>query len=253
VFSIAHSALPEFFFWTTYFPFFKASLQPGYILFPTLKQITLIIFLFAIFIPVWRINLKYKIFISCALATLLFAYPRFDYFHLIPTLSVLSLIAGEVITTQIRSNYKNKFILLVSMFALGIFSFKYFTANWNSEIRFFETNIQSEATFLSLVTNSNDKIYMQNAPDQLLPLAKRLPPKPWIDEFPWYLENNDYQQKVVDGIKASNTKFVVSEPYETNKEFDLGTYKPTLVASYINDNYHNYIKLSNTLWLKVKN
>lgn len=245
--------LEEFFFWTIYFPFFKASSQPGYILFPTPKQIIFVLFLFAIFLPAIRAKSKYRIFVLGALTTTLFAYPRFDYFHLIPSLSILSLIVGETLFDQIKGRNAVKVLLLSSFAILSIFSYKYFISNWTQEIRFFETDILSSATFLSLITNPKDPIYVQNGPDQLLPLAKRLPPKPWATQFPWYLELNNYQKKVIDGINNTDTKFIVFKPYENKEKFDLGTYKPVLVASYINANYHNYIKISDSLWLKVKN
>lgn len=247
------NALSEFFFWTTYFPFFKASSQPGYILLPTIKQLIFVIFLFAIFIFIWRQNVKYKVFIFGALTTTLFAYPRFDYFHLIPALAILSLIAGENFFIQFNSKTASRILLFTSLVVLSTFTYKYFISNWTQEIRFFETDIASSATFLSLVTNPDDLIYIQNGPDQLLPLSKRLPPKPWVDEFPWYLEINNGQKKVADGINNSDAKFIVYKPYENKKEFDLGTYKPVTIANYINDNYHNYIKISDSLWLKIKN
>lgn len=243
----------EFFFWTIYFPFFRASYLPGYILLPTIKQFIFILFLFAPFVLVVFSNFKYKVFVLGALSITLFAYPRFDYFHLIPSLSILSLVAGEMFFSQMKSKKVVIMCLLSSLVVLGIFSYKYFKSNWTQEIRFFETDIQSAATFLSLVTNPVDRIYMQNAPDQLYPLSKRLPPKPWVDEFPWYLELNGYQKQVVDGINSSNTKFVVFKPYEIKKEFDLGTYKSALITGYINANYYDYIKISDSLWLKVKN
>ncbi len=250
---IRQQAQKEFFFWTIYFPFFRASSLPGYILLPTIKQFTFVLFLFLLFISAVAANFKHRIFIFGALSSTLFAYPRFDYFHLIPSLAILSLVAGEIILINIKNKNGGKILFLSSFIILSIFSYKYFKSNWTQEIRFFEANIQSSATFLSLVTSPDDKIYMQNAPDQLYPLSKRLPPKPWVDEFPWYLELNDYQKEVVDGINSSNTKFVVFKPYEIKKEFDLGTYKPALIASYINANYKDYIKISETLWLKVKN
>lgn len=250
---VKQHAISEFFFWTIYFPFFKASSLPGYLLFPTIKQVTIVFFLFALFIPVAYANLKYKIFFLGALAVTLFAYPRFDYFHLIPSLSILSLVAGDIFFFQMKNKNAVKILFLSSLVILSIFSYKYFISNWTQEIRFFETNIQSSATFLSLITNPKDPIYIQNGPDQLLPLAKRLPPKPWATQFPWYLELNNYQQKAIDGINNVGTKFIVFKPYENKGEFDLGTYKPVMVASYINANYHNYIQISDTLWLKVKN
>lgn len=245
--------LKEFFFWTTYFPFIRSSSLPGYVLLPTIKQFILILFLFAPFIPVVFSNLKYKVFILGSLSVTLFAYPRFDYFHLITSLSIISLVAGEVFFFKMKNKKVVIMCLLSSFVVLGIFSFKYFKSNWTQEIRFFETDIQTSATFLSLITNPDDRIYMQNAPDQLYPLSKRLPPKPWVDEFPWYLELEGYQQQVVDGIDSSKTKFVVFKPYEIKKEFDLGTYKSALITGYINANYHDYVKISDSLWLKVKN
>ncbi len=247
------NAFLDFFFWTTYFPFFKASSLPGYLLFPTIKQAIFTFFLFAYFIPLVREDIKFKTFILGALSATLFAYPRFDYFHLVPALSVLSLVAGEAFVLHLNSKIFVKMVFLTSFVILSVFSYKYFKSNWTSEIRFFETEIQSTATFLTLTTSPTDVIYIQNGPDQLLPLSRRLPPKPWAIQFPWYLELNGKQQRIVDGIIRSNTTFIVAKPYGTGKVFDLGTYKPDQVASYIENNYHVSIKISDSLWLKEKN
>ncbi len=247
------NALSDFFFWTTYFPFFKASSLPGYLLLPTIKQALVVFFLFALFISAVGKNLKHNIFILGAFSTALFAYPRFDYFHLVPSLAILSLVAGEALILQAKSKIYLAFILLPSLVIFIIFSYKYFISNWTSEIRFFEADIQSSATFLSLMTDPKDLIYIQNGPDQILPMAKRLPPKPWAIQFPWYLELKGYQQKVVDGISNSGTKYIVFKQYENKKEFDLGAYRPVLIANYINANYHDHTKISDSLWLKAKN
>lgn len=245
--------LPDFINWVIIFPFFKAASLPGYISLPNFKQLLVVLILFSTVLPVIFSKLKGdKILFACALVLLLFSFPRFDYFHLIPALAVVALLfpASFIKVKSQTIKYKAVYVLLLVM--LCMFFINSVKRNWNQDIRFFENDIQSSATFLALVTAPQDRIYIQNGPDQLLPLAQRLPPKPWIDEFPWYLEQNNNQERVQKAL-SEDLKFVVYKPYESKNKYDLGTYRPNTIANYIDDNFYTYFKISNDLWLKIKN
>lgn len=246
--------LPDLIYWTIYFPFFKASSMPGYVSLPTIKQSLIVAGLLLFFLPTLFTNYKsHKIIFVCGIFLIFFGYPRFDYFHLIPALSVFSILAGKNTQWFLKSKVALKALTVVGMIVLFLFSVRFFKNNLTMEVRFFEPEIISSATFLSTITNPKDKIYIQNGPDQILALAKRSPPKPWADEFPWYLEHNEVQKKVVAGIKNEMPNYVVFKPYTISSKYDLGSYMPGEIAAYLDVNYHNYYQISPTLWLKIKN
>lgn len=245
--------ISNFVFWAFYFPFVKASQIPGYILLPTLKQLFVTFSLLVFFIPILvKGSNRSKLAFLAALSLLLFAYPRFDYFHLIPSLSLLSLSVGENITFLKKVNMPIKIISLMSLVFLTIFTARYLSRNWTQEVRFFEHDIFSSSIVIQKITKKNESIYIQNGPDQILPLSGRLPTKPWADDFPWYLEINNTQGKVLEGLEDQNPKYIISKPFEQGEKFGLASYRPTKIADFIDSHYHNVIQISDTLWLKER-
>lgn len=64
-----------------------------------------------------------------------------------------------------------------------------------------------------------------------------LPPKPWVDNFGWYMEVPGVQEQVIAGLKQNKTKrILIREPASGNR-FDLGVYLPQNVMNYVKDNY----------------
>lgn len=252
VFSFKNS-LEEFVFWTLYFPFFKASQMPGYVDFPSLRQLLIVLTVFLIFIPtiLRRNDAKSRLLILFGLATLLFAYPRFDYFHLVPTLAILAIAFGQNLINFWKSSREIKIICVASLILLSAFTMRYILRNWTAEVRFFEKDILQAAIFLQKITLQDDLVYIQNGPDQVLPLANRLPPKPWADEFPWYLELSDVQDKIVPALNSQNPKLIIYKPYEKKGKYEIGGYRPQKIGDYIDQNYQNLFQISDTLWLKV--
>ncbi len=254
LYSIRNNNFSEFFFWTVIFPFFKASSLPGYTLFPSLKQISIILLLPLLAINVFFNSKKEIRFIwLTGLVLFLFAYPRFDYFHLIPSLSVFAILIPISLPISVKKISIINVIPVASLVLLVVFFIHYYQRNNSTEIRFFERDMLSSASSIKIITQKNVPIYIQNGPDQLLVLAHRLPPKPWAIQFPWYLEIPGMQEKIIKGFKNENQNYIVSKPYNHEGDLELGSYQPKLLTDYIDNNYHNYYKISDTLWLKTKN
>ncbi len=245
--------LEDFLYWNYYFPFLKASKMPGYILFPTIREIIVVAALFLIFIPV-LVKKKFNInlIVLTSFIMILFAYPRFDYFHLIPSLSILSISFGENFKVILRSKILAKSVFAVSLIFLMAFTVRYFTRNWTKEVRFFEKDMIVSANLLKKVVPFSAPIYIQNGPDQMLVLSDRIPVKPWIDEFPWYLEIPGLQEKVIEGIEKQNSRFIIFKPYDTGLKYELGVYRPKKITDYLDENYQNLFQISDTFWLKIR-
>ncbi len=245
--------LNDFLFWAIYQPFIKGSSLPGYISFPTLKQLLILAlpFLLIFNFTVFAKNKKFLITLL-ALPLIMFAYPRFDYFHLITYLAIVAVSLGIHLGGLQLPSTKKLLLPLGLIILLSIFTIHYFKSNWHQPVRFFEQDILSVASFLSQVTSQNSVIYIQNGPDQLLPLSGRLPVKPWADEFPWYLERGDIEERIVSAIRSQNPPFVIYKPYENKGKYSLGSYRPADIADYLDANYVNLIQINDTLWLKVR-
>jgi len=250
---MAFGTYPEFISWTVIFPFFKAKDLPGYILLPTLSQVLLIAVLLISFVPS-VIKHKSNIGIYATAVLLLpFAYPRFDYFHLVPFVAVLSLLASSNFKgPALRGLPQGRSLFLLFFIPVIIFSLKQYKADLGFKTRFFEPEIYQAAQQISQKTKPADLLYLQNSPDQLLVLSGRLPVKPWADEFPWYLEYENTQKKVQEAVENGKPDFVVSYPYAQGTKFQLGAYQPVMIASYIEKNYKVISKISGNLFLKEK-
>lgn len=243
-------SLSDLMFWTITFPYVKASSMPGYVLLPTIRQIIVVASLFLFFLPsIFSHPFKKFAFIT-AIVLLAFSYPRFDYFHLIPALSLLSISFAPNIG-KYPAFLKACFVFAVIV--LTIFSVHSYKNMWGKATRFFENQIISDAKILTNTTSKTYPIYIQNGPDQLYPLSGRLPVKPWADEFPWYLEINGIQQRIVHSLSEQNVLYNVYNSYGNNGKFSPGSYRPQQIADYLDTNTSEIIKFSDGLILKVKN
>lgn len=247
------NALPDFLYWTFYFPFIGVSHAPGYVSLPSIKQLIVILTLFVIFIPsIVKAKKTEKFFVGMSGGLLLFAFPRFDYFHLILSVSILAIVFGKNIENLKSQKPFFQLISISAILLITVFSARFILRNWQKETRFFENEIYKAAKVIDLTTEKNERIYVQNGPDQVLPIAQRLPPKPWVDEFPWYLEKTNLQDSVIKGIKKENISMVLFKPYDMGETFGLGSYRPKKIVDFISENYKNLSQISDSLWLKSK-
>lgn len=243
----------DFIFWTITFPFLKASQMPGYVSLPSLKQQLTVISLFALFLPlILKGKVQEKFITSFAAITLLFSYPRFDYFHLVPTLGILSVAVGPNVSHFLKINNKLKIITSVLSILVFVFAFKHYKNNWTHAVRFFDMDIYEASSFLQKSEPKSSPVYIQNGPDQILPLSGRLPIKPWADEFSWYLEAPGLQDRIVNSLREESPSYILFKPYEQGEKYEIGAYIPQKIRSYIDDNYHNYLQVTDDYWLKVK-
>lgn len=241
--------LGEFTYWVFYYPFFASNL-PGYVLLPSLKEIFPILALIGLTAP--SAKGKHRLFFLTACVATIFAYPRFDYFHLIFALTLFSIVAGANMTKLMSLKLSYKSLAALSLVFLTIFTLRFFINNKESKIRFFEKDIIITASFLRQIANEKETIYLQNAPDQILPLSQTLPTKPWADDFPWYLEVDRIQEKVLAGLKREDPRFVIYKTYEAGNSYQIGAYRPESISEYIENNYRNLIQISENLYLKGK-
>lgn len=247
------NTLSEFLNWAVYFPFIKASKMPGYLSLPTVKQSIPIVLITMLSLPsIFSLKPKRLYYLPIIISLLFFAFPRFDYFHLIPALAVISLFIGPSLKLISKFSLIIKAVYSFLIILIVMYAIRFITRNISTEIRFFEPEIQTAANITALTTIKNEPLYIQNGPDQIYPLASRLPVKPWADEFPWYLENGNLQQIIIESLKNQRPRFIVVQPYSEGERFNLGSYRPQMIADFLDKNYQNNYQISKTLWLKKK-
>ena len=243
--------LANFAFWVFYFPAFLASKMPGYILLPSAKQMLIVFALFVFFVPT-MVRKSQILFLVTLAVLILFAYPRFDYFHLVPALAVIAVVFGPNFEYLKKSVIHVKGFFLLALIFLGLFTFRYFQNHWHKEVRFFEQEVLKNARVVDLIAEEGKTVYLQNAPDQLLSLSGTLPPKPWADDFPWYLEVPNLQKKVVDNLEKDKPRYIIFQPYFEGEKYGLGSYRPDDIADYIDNNYVNFAQIDHDLYFKAR-
>src|SRR3989338_6645938 len=119
--------------------------------------------IFLLFPPAFfKTKFETNFLISTAFVSLFFAYPRFDYFHLIPSLALISVMFGENLKNLSISNFPARAVFVFSLFFLVFFTGRYLTRNWHQDVRFFEKDVMQAAAFLAKITSSSEPIYIQN-------------------------------------------------------------------------------------------
>ena len=244
--------LNEYIFWIFRFPFSIASPGAGYHILPTFRQLLPVVALFLLFVPtVFKKQFQANLILAIALILVAFAY-RFDFFHLIPVLAIISLVAGFSFKNFFKINRSIYLLLIPSILILSTFTISHLVFSWHKETRFFEREIYQTAKVVELLTDKNERIYVQNGPDQIFPLANRLPPKPWTDDFSWYLEIPNLQERVIDSLEKDKPRYIIFQPYLKGEKYGLGSYRPDDIADYIDNNYVNFAQIDHDLYFKAR-
>lgn len=215
----------DFWRWGVQFVFLKTSVTAGehsYVLWPTIKQFALVSIL--IFVPlIFSRNLAFV----WMLFSLLFAVPRFDYFHLVPFVAFFALTIGT-------AKIKKKFLIMIIIFSLIIF------------ILFLRSSLKQDHSFLDkntlevteYVKNnfSNKKVFFLNSYDQIYFLTKKMPVvKPWLPQLPWYFKF--YGEEFLSDLKRAKPEVIIITPYLEKSVDGLGAYRPKGVLEYLEQNY----------------
>ncbi len=217
---------PGFYYWAIRFVFLKPFINDSanaFMLLPNIRQTLLLIGLFSTaLIPLLK-DRKFEVASTFLwmVFSLLFAFPRFDYFHLIPSLAFLTILIG-----------KNKKLVLVSVIIGVVIFWKNFTYTHT----FLEPEIIKIADTVSK-NYSQKTLLVVNGPDQLYFLTRKLPADlPWLPQLPWYLAYYSDNQFLAD-IKKASADIIIAGPYLDSPVDGLGAYRPTGVENFLMTNY----------------
>jgi len=236
--------LPSFYNWAIKFGIFVLPKAQGQIQLPDLKTLIVAGFPFLIFVPFIFSKQKNKNLILWALAGVMGAYPRFEYFHFQPGLPFLA-IAIAIIFSEWKKYAKLLKIILI-IWTLGILYLfvNYFVRNWHEGDRFHEEDVQDTVLYVRENTKPRDKIFVLNWWDNIYALTDTLPSvKPWVPQLSWYMENPGIQEKMIENLKNDTPKLIIFNDYT---DIGLSAYIPTKVYNYVLENYHSTDKIGET-------
>lgn len=251
---IQENQLVEFWNWTIFYPLFRWGNFPGYVqmALSSRELATLGIFLIPVILYVlWKRTIKdekFWLLILFLIAGLVAIYPRFSYFHFQPSLVFFVLLYGYIAQGL---NLQQR-IMGISLFFLFLFPFIYkpvFTFEWRKDPHFYGRQEKEFAELLKTKVDDKRNVFLFGVPSQFYSMTGTLPPKPWTDNFGWYLEIPGVQENVVKHWGANPPDFVFWRFPSPGNWFDLGTYQPQKIAQWIKENYTKKEEFSPGIWL----
>jgi len=239
----------DYLFWVFRYPFVHLQ-STGFKLFPTLKQIILLIIL--LFPLLFFITQKIKVFIISFtgiwfLVSLSFIYPRFSYFHLQPCLPYIAILISYLLF-EIKKVYQKILIYSYLFIILIIFSY-FFSKYFRLEPRFYNRETINISKRLNNELINAGEVFFYNTSSEFFVIGKLLPSKPWVDTFPWYLETKEVQKNIIKALENNRIEFVVYREFGNETSFTPGSYVPSFLDQYIRNNYQQYKKISENIWI----
>ncbi len=239
LFIISSGLMGDYLFWTTIVPLFWYPKFPGYSNWPSTKEF---IEIFILFIPgllacfnglnQWNKRGEiFKIILLIFAGTFLVAFPRFDFFRFQPAVAVYIVLLSLIL------NKKNALIVSLPILLVSVVLVKSNLGNINLPARFYGPQEIALAKQIDELTLPSNRIYLLGVPSIEYVLSNRLPPKPWVDNYVWYMEIDGMQDKVLAGFEREKPKIIVWQIPQIGNWYSLGTYQPKRIVEYIRQHY----------------
>ncbi|CAN5302057.1 hypothetical protein BH10PAT1_BH10PAT1_3050 [soil metagenome] len=245
---IQQKSLIDFLNWTIIYPSRYWTKFPGYVqLTPTLREnIILLILVLPLAILVFKSSLKifkdkyFLILFSFLIAGILGIYPRFSFFHLQAGIAFFVILICYLIS-KTKFNY---YYLLLIPFLILIINFRSLQFGGN---RFWDNDLVL-GKIIQNETPDGKPIYLIGLNSDLYAFSNRLPNKPWLDNFGWYLEIEGVQESVIKSFEENPPSIVFWTTPETGNWYDIGVYQPKLITNYILNNYIKTKEIQKGVW-----
>lgn len=151
-------------------------------------------------------------------------YPRFSLFRLQPTIALLPILTGYIVS---KVKFKREHIFFYLFALLSLLIYPSLKANWNKETRFYESDKIALARNIEDRSRESELVYLLGIHSGFYPITGKLPPKPWVDNFPWYLEAPGVEEWLLTGWKSAPPELVFArEPSRSKK-----------ITKYMEENY----------------
>ncbi len=172
-------------------------------------------------------------------------YPRFSFFHLQPALAFLVILAIYLIN---RTKLNPSYLLFIPLLIL-VLNFRNLQFGgvrfWSQEDLVLAKQIESDS--------SKDKpVYLLGLNSNLYTFSGRLPNKPWVDNFGWYLEIAGQQENVIKGLESNQPSSIFWRTPDAGNWYDIGTYQPKMITDWIQKNYKKKIEIQKGIWEWVR-
>lgn len=191
--------LDDYYNWAIEFGILYLPNAVGQISFPNLKQL---IFSFSPFLVLlFTNNLLLTVF---AIVGMMGVYPRFELFHIQPSLPFLAVATSTIIMSQRKTVVKLSIGLFTLLF-LGLGTYRQVGTN----TRFLESDVEKVVIKINSHQPRIDSLYVINYWDNLYALTNTKPPKPLIPYIPWYLDYGDNKVTIINGLKTSIPDVIV--------------------------------------------
>jgi hypothetical protein len=264
----------DWWWWTVKLPLGMAGRLPGHELVPTGRQLAVVGVVTLPLIGLLISNLKSQIsklqFKSQNwntsvylwlfwVASLGLAYPRFGFFHLQPWLGVTAVMVGYLVSRikyQVLWGKLGRWGLmgLTSVWligAVGIWGW-FLRGNWHGEDRFGERSVYQLADYVK-ENYADRRMMVFNAPQLVYFLTNKLPPKPWADNFSWFMEVPGVQERMVEGMKEEEVTVVITKWIpEEERSWEVGKYYPERLGKYLEENFRE-VDEAGGIWVMEKN
>ena len=233
---ISFGILDDFYFWAIKFGIFSLPVASGQIQFPSIRNLMVALFPFAILL----LKPNFKL-LPWIIAGVMGAVPRFELFHFQPALPFLALASGQILIGFNKTKRFNKLLISLYIIGLAYLFTNYFIRNYKEGTRFYEPQVIEVVNYIKNNTRPDDRILVLNYWDSIYALSDRLPASlPLVPQLSWYMDSSGIQEKVVADILINKPKIIVLNPYTLT---GLSSYKPRLLYDYVSKNY----KLEETL------
>lgn len=232
---LSKSRLIEAFNWTFLYPFKYWSNIPGYVEFNLDKNQVYILFL--LIIPVLFALFKTKgeklktvktILFAYLIISILIIYPRFSFFHFQ---------LGIAVTAISLSLLKPKFTTSIIIVFILIVFFPKYKISASSNTRFIGESEKNLAIEINSRVKQDQSVYLFNIHSGIYHLAGRLPPKPWFDNFAWYLEIPCVQSQILSRWEQDPPDYIYFQNPQPGAWYELGTYLPKDIIIWMQQNY----------------
>jgi len=231
--------------WTFYYPMKYWSDFPSYIQLVLSKREFLILALLviAIFTGTFLVEKtkKYFLLLGFLVASFVAVYPRFSFFHLQAFIALFAIWIGFAYS-KLGRNY----LLVVGGVVLCVVWLA--PRNFSKHTRFWD----QDSFALAQKLPQDSSAYFLNLPSQHYVLTNSLPPKPWVDNYGWYWEIPDFQQKLLKRWGQNMPEYIVRKDIEAGEWYELGTYEPQAVTDWIESNYNMVEEVEKGIWLWQK-
>lgn len=229
--------ISDYIFWTFTVPLYWYPKFPGYTNLPQYKDLIIILLIFLPGIYLTRRSIEKnddRFYISSFLLLGAFAsaFPRFEYFRFQPAIALYI-----VVLILVLSKTRQRIVLLIPIVLASVLLLKNNLSALDQPVRFYGKKEINLSRSIATISRPNEKIFILNDSSLSYVLSNRLPPKPWVDNYVWYLEIAGMQDKVIQGLINDQPAIVFRKSPLAGNRYDLGTYEPKSIVYYIEQNY----------------